>query len=388
MPAAGSSPQARGTRQFIQRLRRRQRFIPAGAGNTASGNQIGNQRSVHPRRRGEHRRGVLGRRGAAGSSPQARGTPASSRAKKVFPRFIPAGAGNTHRSDSERIRLSVHPRRRGEHTLEPYPVHQRDGSSPQARGTPPPGCRRQPPTRFIPAGAGNTPSRLPLCVTGPVHPRRRGEHFCAGQPRRGRCGSSPQARGTPDCRLPAVTYRRFIPAGAGNTRNLWPAYRCTSVHPRRRGEHPNGDSTHISTSGSSPQARGTPPEGHRTCSRRRFIPAGAGNTRRPYETTRSETVHPRRRGEHIRVRRAFSHCNGSSPQARGTRGVGIYPDWHPRFIPAGAGNTGHRNAGFCPAAVHPRRRGEHGVQFLDRGTKYGSSPQARGTRRSVSGPWD
>ena len=50
----GSSPLARGTRSATVFANGKQRFIPAGAGNTP--HQIGHRRAhpVHPRWRGEH----------------------------------------------------------------------------------------------------------------------------------------------------------------------------------------------------------------------------------------------------------------------------------------------------------------------------------------------
>ncbi|QCK18079.1 hypothetical protein FORC88_929 [Salmonella enterica subsp. enterica serovar Typhimurium] len=51
------------------------------------------------------------------------------------------------------------------------------GLSPLARGTRFPSVAKDWETRFIPAGAGNTP-RQPLChVKPPVYPRWRGEHL-------------------------------------------------------------------------------------------------------------------------------------------------------------------------------------------------------------------
>ena len=72
---------------------------------------------------------------------------------------------------------------------------------------------------------------------------------------------------------------------------------------------------------------------------------------------------------------------GSSPRARGTRGVGVYPDWHPRFIPAGAGNTRLNTLPRLLFPVHPRGRGEHVEIVRDIVCAVGSSPRARGTRR-------
>ena len=214
-------------------------------------------------------------------------------------RFIPAGAGNTNSGPPSPDLTSVHPRRRGEHIIGIDALVAIDGSSPQARGTPlgpKDGIRRG---RFIPAGAGNTGGSGGNVTTLPVHPRRRGEHFCILLSSQRAVGSSPQARGTPIERRAPVTDERFIPAGAGNT--AIPTKRTTmrSVHPRRRGEHPPRSVGQNFGGGSSPQARGTP------------------NPTADWGTVTQ--VHPRRRGEHTVDLESQASWDGSSPQARGTR---------------------------------------------------------------------
>ena len=204
----------------------------------------------------------------AGSSPQARGTHEHLRPDPTPDRFIPAGAGNTDHRISSPARCPVHPRRRGEHLEIPFTAFEPIGSSPQARGTHL--IRVGPfPTRFIPAGAGNTTARRSHAAAQTVHPRRRGEHAIVGCFIVGTGGSSPQARGTLDDRDHVPIAYRFIPAGAGNTRV-----------------------------GSSPQARGTRGGKLRTNPLRWFIPAGAGNTFVSVNLPAEIAVHPRRRGEH------------------------------------------------------------------------------------------
>ena len=205
---------------------------------------IGRRRPVHPRACGEH----YGDSRCAGPGvpvhPRACGEHIE-HAMRMHPghRFIPARAGNTppysdtgraYGGSSPRVRgtrcirdcrpdrRSVHPRACGEH------------AEPRA-----PRVGRR---RFIPARAGNTPTRAAMT--------------------RVRVGSSPRVRGTRAC-APTVDgmQRRFIPARAGNT----------SAFGSRRS----------SVGGSSPRVRGT---------------------RRTAVTARLDcTVHPRACGEHRRA---------------------------------------------------------------------------------------
>ena len=221
----GSSPQARGTLGGCDLQFYAPRFIPAGAGNTPVRAPNHPPYMVHPRRRGEHNACAPRIFSPIGSSPQARGTPANNILVQPIDRFIPAGAGNTaptvrtrqcgavhprrrgeHPSDlSKQTRefrfipagagntlcllclvtgATVHPRRRGEHAEEKAFLTGNGGSSPQARGTHVAPQHTRHVKRFIPAGAGNT-----LASAGrTVHPRRREHHA--------HHGSSPQARGT------------------------------------------------------------------------------------------------------------------------------------------------------------------------------------------------
>ncbi len=177
-PQAGSSPHARGTQRHSTQSVRKQRFIPACAGNTEDI--------------------CIYCRLLYGSSPHARGTRDS--------------------LNQDRFSSAVHPRMRGEHVKSAASSFYD--------------------SRFIPACAGNTLSVVASGGTGMVHPRMRGEHqpsvlssnyqrrfipACAGNTKTG-CGtsitsggSSPHARGT---RIPPNNSPSAAP-----------------VHPRMRGEH-------------------------------------------------------------------------------------------------------------------------------------------------------
>ncbi len=192
-------------------------------------------------------------------------------------------------------------------------------------------------------------------------------------------GSSPRARGTPIWWGRELHGPRFIPACAGNTAPSRTRTRSPSVHPRVRGEHVERRVGPQHGDGSSPRARGTPPHERQHRAGGRFIPACAGNTATSRSTVPGRSVHPRVRGEHVSAN-VFAHAScGSSPRARGTRRRDAHHRRGRRFIPACAGNTLVRRRMPCRQTVHPRVRGEHFYWNPVTNTRAGSSPRARGT---------
>ncbi len=91
----GLSPLARGTHRHASWLKIMPRFIPAGAGNTRPIRALTTNDTVYPRWRGEHfgRKKPLAVN--TGLSPLARGTQQPPTIRNAKNRFIPAGAGNT-----------------------------------------------------------------------------------------------------------------------------------------------------------------------------------------------------------------------------------------------------------------------------------------------------
>ena len=317
--AGGSSPRTRGTRsstrprpwrppvhprargEHARRARSANfqwRFIPAHAGNTSRARWLGQVRSVHPRARGEHRPPCEHVRGLYGSSPRTRGTRVPQHLGDRVSRFIPAHAGNTRPRTGSHRASAVHPRARGEHDTATRQRSRVHGSSPRTRGTRSAPRRRLPPTRFIPAHAGNTLVAERGCGAPPVHPRARGEHRHGATGGHVTNGSSPRTRGTHARESDRLSELRFIPAHAGNTSSSRASARACSVHPRARGEHAT----------------------ECVCNRAgiRFIPAHAGNTVSKVAGADAETVHPRARGEHVSVSAAANRSCGSSPRTRGT----------------------------------------------------------------------
>ncbi len=235
--------------------------------------------TVHPRGCGEHVAPVAMPSNFVGSSPRVRGTLGHVLKCAFVPRFIPAGAGNTPSRSRPATPLTVHPRGCGEHNQRRALIKMSDGSSPRVRGTPTNRAVGQGNERFIPAGAGNTAGSPLEPRRAAVHPRGCGEHV--------------------DSISMRILTGRFIPAGAGNTMRSSasraasigssPRVRGTrrlsrstpaarAVHPRGCGEHHNVLDFDLRFIGSSPRVRGTQPSSLRSRARIRFIPAGAGNT--------------------------------------------------------------------------------------------------------------
>ena len=132
----GSSPHARGTRHEDDYVQRTLRFIPACAGNAHALHPRNAPTTVHPRMRGERSQNRQPTGSIRGSSPHARGTPIDGQLSFEKRRFIPACAGNALNIRSLAGSTSVHPRMRGERLNGDGRLADSTGSSPHARGTP------------------------------------------------------------------------------------------------------------------------------------------------------------------------------------------------------------------------------------------------------------
>ena len=192
-------------------------------------------------------------------------------------------------------------------------------------------------------------------------------------------GSSPLARGTRISALGIPDRTRLIPARAGNTLVLPLFLRSESAHPRSRGEHGKPMLARELDGGSSPLARGTLNLKSLKYVTERLIPARAGNTPTRHNATGRRSAHPRSRGEHSPLMTSKIVVVGSSPLARGTQEAPAPVKSCKRLIPARAGNTVNViTHGYSPSA-HPRSRGEHCTFLLVHVADPGSSPLARGT---------
>ena len=155
----------------------------------------------------------------------------------------------------------------------------------------------QPRTRFIPAGAGNSSRAIAIAIVRSVYPRWRGELYINEVNLWKLYGLSPLARRTLFMRGSKSPRRRFIPAGAGNSNRLFVFPIFMTVYPRWRGELCIKTSVKNFAVGLSPLARGTRTRDAPRFVGTRFIPAGAGNSIDCWVILENVAVYPRWRGE-------------------------------------------------------------------------------------------
>ena len=233
----GSSPRMRGTHRQAVLVMWWLRIIPAHAGNTPGELELPVERSDHPRACGEHCHLTRPSAVIRGSSPRMRGTLGNAASGMKKERIIPAHAGNTllalaipgcvriipaHAGNTQvaypisKIRPD-HPRACGEHTSFCRRPTMGVGSSPRMRGTPIGTGGKLPLARIIPAHAGNTPAWTGRRKQNADHPRACGEHLRAMRDDEATYGSSPRMRGTLQHAAGGNHRPRIIPAHAGNT---------------------------------------------------------------------------------------------------------------------------------------------------------------------------
>ena len=170
-------------------------------------------------------------------------------------------------------------------------------------------------------------------------------------------GSSPLARGLRSVDGGDTWEERIIPARAGFTPTTRRSSGSATDHPRSRGVYRSAGPPRPCRPGSSPLARGLrglPAGGPH---RARIIPARAGFTRGRGRLGAHRRDHPRSRGVYTVMRRRWRRSRGSSPLARGllVGGVGAVQD--AGIIPARAGFTCIAGRELPPHGDHPRSRG-------------------------------
>ena len=280
------------------------------------------------------------------------------------------------------MRLSVfladHPRSRGVYTFSQTSLFLGRGSSPLARGLPRPPSGGGSSAGIIPARAGFTRGGSSLTRLTTDHPRSRGVYTSTTSSWRRARGSSPLARGLRVIRQRDSRVCRIIPARAGFTASADHGAVASPDHPRSRGVYFSTDTVRAPTAGSSPLARGLLIGEAVTDGCARIIPARAGFTGSTSRPILVAEDHPRSRGVYASLAAVSSAVRGSSPLARGLRRSPIRRARPLRIIPARAGFTIHRLLRHDPGQDHPRSREVYSRFCFASDARFGSSPLARG----------
>ena len=221
------------------------RIIPARAGFTLDGDLHECSFLDHPRSRGVYGVRHVVDATLRGSSPLARGLPATRPDGTPTKRIIPARAGFTIGEYGRRRVVEDHPRSRGVYTVIVRYLSVTVGSSPLARGLHARIDSHVADLGIIPARAGFTryPRSLPSRLWD--HPRSRGVYVQPGRVRQYRPGSSPLARGLPRRGWVRWLGCGIIPARAGFTRALSPSLGTGWDHPRSRGVYRGNKVSHL-----------------------------------------------------------------------------------------------------------------------------------------------
>ena len=173
--SAGSSPLARGLPRHVGHARR--------------------PHPDHPRSRGVYAIGGFSYNTDVGSSPLARGLPGKESTWDAFSRIIPARAGFTPCCGERRGHVRDHPRSRGVYEASQPSSVRAEGSSPLARGLPASTGAQLRRLRIIPARAGFTVREGRVPAQREDHPRSRGVYSRTEKIEHAAAGSSPLARG-------------------------------------------------------------------------------------------------------------------------------------------------------------------------------------------------
>ena len=293
-------------------------------------------------------------------------------------RIIPARAGQTHERKEMQKRASDHPRACGANQGAPADPWSQDGSSPRVRGKLLQFAGGHVAKRIIPARAGQTGVMTISSMTSPDHPRACGANSDGHRGEWGPDGSSPRVRGKRSRSCPPRTRRRIIPARAGQTPREWHQLIAGADHPRACGANSIGFRCAHSASGSSPRVRGKLMRIALMIMNIRIIPARAGQTDNITRLRGLRLDHPRACGANMDLNIANAYRPGSSPRVRGKLDPAHVYALYRRIIPARAGQTRRRPQQTSRPPDHPRACGAN--LSLLRMLKFlsGSSPRVRG----------
>ncbi len=275
--------------------------------------------------------------GVRGLSPRVRGNPRSKLAEKPLDRSIPACAGEPPRLVLFQAVDEVYPRVCGG-TLGRFPLARRGcGLSPRVRGNRFPASQIMVIGRSIPACAGEPPAAGTSEGPGQVYPRVCGGTTAADGRLSGRAGLSPRVRGNQGRRPQIRLGEGSIPACAGEPASIIAWSDQPAVYPRVCGGTQNAIEHPCWQRGLSPRVRGNLPGDHQAGGLRGSIPACAGEPGMRVAFHPTQQVYPRVCGGTVVGAVAQLQSAGLSPRVRGNPAVVRLCVSKRRSIPACAG---------------------------------------------------
>ncbi len=195
----GPSPPVRGKRNCANERGSTGRSIPARAGEALPAGICMPLQWVHPRPCGGSKMRHRNPKYRNGPSPPVRGKPFLNGNDRRRNRSIPARAGEADVDEVKVIMPKVHPRPCGGSPDNPAVSVSLWGPSPPVRGKPDCVCAVDVPLRSIPARAGEASKRTVSPTLAPVHPRPCGGSAFVNASANSVTGPSPPVRGKLRC---------------------------------------------------------------------------------------------------------------------------------------------------------------------------------------------
>ena len=254
-------------------------------------------------------------------------------------RSIPACAGEAPARPGGSPGAKVYPRVCGGSRYAAAIAIAAGGLSPRVRGKLAAGITQHIHMRSIPACAGEARWCTRRPAWGQVYPRVCGGSPAAAYDTGSAGGLSPRVRGKPTITAVGGESKGSIPACAGEAER----FRCCSsdsrVYPRVCGGSSYKTPRQVPAIGLSPRVRGKPPPHPRRRGVHRSIPACAGEAVKQLTKQGYAEVYPRVCGGSIGNPAKINRTRGLSPRVRGKRCRRISRSPTPRSIPACAGEA-------------------------------------------------
>ena len=374
----GLSPRVRGNRDARFFIGEPRGSIPARAGEPWSSGAAGRRCSVYPRACGGTWIPNATPSAITGLSPRVRGNPGQVPLVQRRDRSIPARAGEPSQRWRSACPRTVYPRACGGTLKLQCRSEPLGGLSPRVRGNLAGGEAGPPGLGSIPARAGEPAPSTSTGARSRVYPRACGGTGVSGVMTTPCRGLSPRVRGNRWLRRRHVNDRGSIPARAGEPRRAACRGRPWPVYPRACGGTIAEAVMAGRDRGLSPRVRGNLRAGRQSRHAVGSIPARAGE---PRASTRGRTdcrVYPRACGGTERGGDPVGRAAGLSPRVRGNLGEGEGRMAVQRSIPARAGEPAAERSSTTRASVYPRACGGTEPEVTDAGIKYGLSPRVRG----------